>query len=157
MNRQSRFNERYWAGALGWLRGMVWGGWREEGSGWGTRVFLWRIHVDIWQNQYNIVKLKNKKKRKSVVNIHWKGWSRSWSSNTLATWCEELTHWKRPWCWDRLKAAGEGDDRGWDVWMASPVRWTWVWTSSGSWWWTGMLGVLQCMGLQSQTWLGSWT
>ena len=56
--------------------------------------------------------------------------------------------WKRPWCWERLKAGGEGDDRGWDGWMASPTRWTWVWVSSGSWWWTGKPGVLQCMGLQ---------
>ena len=45
----------------------------------------------------------------------------SWNSNTLAIWCEELTHWKRPWCWERLKAGGEGDDRGWDGWMASPT------------------------------------
>ena len=52
------------AGALGRLRGMVWGGKREEGSGWGTRVYLWQIHVDIWQNQYNIVKFKNKIKFK---------------------------------------------------------------------------------------------
>ena len=51
------------AGALGRPRGMVQGGRREEGSGWGTRVYLWRIHVDIWQNQYNILKLKNKKKK----------------------------------------------------------------------------------------------
>ena len=50
----------------------------------------------------------------------------SWNSNTLATWCEELTHWKRPWCWERLKVGGEGDDRGWDGWMASPTQWTWV-------------------------------
>ena len=48
-----------------------------------------------------------------LKNIHWKDWCWSWSSNTLATWCEELTHWKRPWCWERLKAGGEGDDRGW--------------------------------------------
>ena len=63
MNRQSRFDVRYWmlgAGALGQPRGMVRGGRREEGSGWRTRVYLWQIHVDIWQNQYNIVKLKNK-------------------------------------------------------------------------------------------------
>ena len=63
MSRQSRFDARYWmlgAGALGRPRGMARGGRREEGSGWGTRVYLWRIHVDIWQNQYNIVKLKNK-------------------------------------------------------------------------------------------------
>ena len=65
------------------------------------------------------------------------------SSNTLATWCQELSHWKRPWCWERLKAGGEGDDRGWEDWMASPTRWTWVWASSGSWWWTGKPGMLQ--------------
>ena len=69
-------------------------------------------------------------------------------SNTLATWCEELTHWKRPWCWERAKAGREGDDGGWDGWMASPTQWTWVWESSGSWWWTGRPGVLQSMELQ---------
>ena len=68
--------------------------------------------------------------------------------NTLASWCEELTHLKRPWCWERLKVGGEGDDRGWDGWMASPTRWTWVWVNSGSWWWTGKPGVLQFMGSQ---------
>ena len=68
--------------------------------------------------------------------------------NTLATWCEELTHWKRPWCWEKLKAEREGDDRGWDGWMASPIWWTWVWVSSRSWWWTGKSGVLQSMGSQ---------
>ena len=72
----------------------------------------------------------------------------SWSFNPLATWCEELIHWKRLWCWERLKAGGEGDDRGWDGWMASLTGWTWVWASSGSWWWTGKPGVLQSMGLQ---------
>ena len=68
---------------------------------------------------------------------------RSWNSNTLATWCEELTYLKRPWCWERLKAGREGDDRGWDGWIASLTRWTWVWVSSGSWWRTGKPGVLQ--------------
>ena len=72
----------------------------------------------------------------------WKDWCWSWNSNTLVTWCKELTHWKRPWCWERLKAGGEGDDRGWDGWMASPTQWTWVWASSGSWWWTGKPGML---------------
>ena len=81
----------------------------------------------------------------------------SWNSNTLATSCEELTHWKRPWCWEGLGAGGEGDDRGWDGWMASPTRWTWVWVNSGSWWWTGRPGVLRFMGLQSQAWLSDWT
>ena len=70
----------------------------------------------------------------------------SWNSNTLATWCEELTHLKRPWCWERLRAGGEGDDRGWDGWMASPTHWTWVWLNSGSWWWIGKPVVLWFMG-----------
>ena len=83
--------------------------------------------------------------KKSILNIHWKDWF--WNSNTLATWCEELTHWKRPWCWERLKA-GEGDNRGWDGWMAPPTQWTWVWASSWSWWRTGRPGVLQSMGSQ---------
>ena len=76
----------------------------------------------------------------------------------LATWCEELTHWKRPQCWEILKAGEKGDDRGWDGWMASPTRWTWDWASSSSWWWTGRPGVLQSMGSQRvKTWLSNWT
>ena len=75
-------------------------------------------------------------------------WCWSWNSNTLATWCEELTHWKRPQCWEILKAGGEGDDRGWDGWMASLTQWAQVWTNSRSWWWTGKHGMLQSMGLQ---------
>ena len=59
-----------------------------------------------------------------------------------------LTYMKRPWCWERLKARGEGDDRGWNGWMASLTQWTWLWVNSGSWWWTGRPGVLQYMGSQ---------
>ena len=77
--------------------------------------------------------------RKSVLNIHWKDWCWNWNSNTLATWCEELTHWKRLWFWERLKAGRKGGDRGWNGWMASPTRWTWVWACSGNWWWAGSL------------------
>ena len=100
MKHQSRFNALYrmlGAGALGWPRGMVLEeGWREEASGWGRHVYLWWIHFDIWQNQYNIVKLKNFFKNGKK---------------------------KRPWCWERLRAV-EGDYRGWDCWMASPTQWT---------------------------------
>ena len=69
----------------------------------------------------------------------------------LSEWCtscKELTHWKRLWCWEGLGAGGEGDDRGWDGWMASPTGWMWVWVNSGSWWWTRRPGVLQFMGSQ---------
>ena len=65
--------------------------------------------------------------------------------------------WKRPWYWERLKAEGEGDDKGWVSWMASLTQWTWIWVNSRSWWWTGKPGVLQSMGSQSQTWLSDWT
>jgi len=82
------------------------------------------------------------------MNIHWKDWCWSWNSNTLATWYEELTYLKRPWCWERLKAGGEGDDRRWDGWMVSLIQRTWIWISSGSWWWTGRPGVLQSMESQ---------
>ena len=71
--------------------------------------------------------------RKSVLNIHWKDWYWSWNSNILATWCEELTHWKRPWSWVKLKAGEEGANRGWGNWMASLTQWTWVWASFVSW------------------------
>ena len=95
---------------------------------------------------------------KDIQPVHPKG-NQSWifigrtdvgaeTLNTLATWYKELTCWKRPWCWERLKSGGEGDDRGWDGWMASPTRWTWILLSSGSWWWTGKPGILQSMGSQ---------
>ena len=83
---------------------------------------------------------------KSTQKIHWKDWC--WNSNTLTTWCEELTHWKRPWCRKRLRVGEEGHDRRWDGWIASPTQWTWVWVNSRSWWWSGRPGVLQFMGLQ---------
>ena len=69
-------------------------------------------------------------------------------STTLATWCNETMRWKRSWFWERLRAGGEGTNRGWDGWMASPTQWTWVWASSGRWWRTGKPGVLQFMGSQ---------
>ena len=80
------------------------------------------------------------------ASVHGVTKSRTW----LSDWTELMrrTHWKRPWCWERLKAGGEGDDRGWNGWMASLTWWTWVWVSSGNWWWAGKPGVLQSMGSQ---------
>jgi len=97
--------------------------------------------------------LNNRRSNQSILKeispeCSLKDWCWSWSSNTLTTWWKELTHWKRPWCWERLKT---GNGRGWDSRMASPTQWTWVWASSRSWWWTGKPGVLQSTGLQ--TWL----
>ena len=76
------------------------------------------------------------------LGVHWKDWCWGWNSSTLATWCEELTHLKRPWCWERLRAGGEGDDRGWYGWMASPMQWTWGWTPGVS----DRQGSLACCG-----------
>ena len=94
---------------------------------------------------------------KEIQPVHPKG-DQSWvfigrndaKAETPVLWPphEKLTHWKRLWCWEGLGAGGEGDDRGWDGWMASPARWTWVWVDSGSWCWTGRTGVLQFMGSQ---------
>ena len=79
--------------------------------------------------------------------------------NILATWCEELTHLKRPQCWERLKVGGEGDNRGWDGWMASQNQWTWVWVNSRSWWWRASLVCCSPWGLKEldmTEWL-NWT
>ena len=67
-------------------------------------------------------------------------------------------HWKRPWSWERLRVGGEGDDRGWDGWMASPTQWTWVWVNSGNWWWTGKPVHAAVYGVpKSQAWLSNLT
>ena len=75
-------------------------------------------------------------------------WYYGLDPGTLATWCKEAAQWKRPWSWERLRAGGERDNRGWDGWMASLIQQTWVWASSGRWWRTGTPGVLQSLGLQ---------
>ena len=90
----------------------------------------------------------NNNLRKSTLNIHWKDWCWNWNSNTLATWCKYPTYWKRPWCWERLKAGEEGGNRGWDGWMVSPTQWSWVWANSRRQQRTGKPDVLQSMRLQ---------
>ena len=103
------------------------------------------LNCDVGEDSWEFLGLQGDQtspsSRRSVLNIHWKDWRWSWNSNTLATWCKELTHWKRPWCWERLKAGGEGDYREWDCWMASLTQRTWVWASSKRWW---------------RTWLSDW-
>ena len=95
---------------------------------------------------YKEIQQVHAKGNQSWIFIGRTGWN--WNSNTLASWCKELTHLKRPWCWARLKAGGDGDDRGWGGWMASPTQWAWVWVNSGSCWWTGRPGLLRFMGSQ---------
>ena len=125
------------------------------------RVGLWRklsaeklmlLNCGVGEDSWESLGLQgdptNQSWRKSVLNIHWKEWCWSWSSNTLTTWCEELAHWKRPWCWERLKEGREEAGRLWDSWMVSLTQRAWVWASSGCWWWTGKPGMLQSMGSQ---------
>ena len=97
------------------------------------------------------------KRNQSWILIVKNSWS--WNSSTVATWYKELTHLQKPWCWERLKVGGEGDDTGWDGWMASPTQWTWIWINSGNWWWKGRSGMLQSMASQRvghEKWL-NWT
>ena len=125
------------------------------------RVGLWRklsteelmlLNCGVGEDSWESLGLQgdptSESSRKSVMNIHWEDWCWRWNSNTLATWCKELPHLKRPCCWERLRPGGEGDDSGWDGWMASPTQWTWVWVNSRSWWWAGRPGMLQSMGSQ---------
>ena len=80
-------------------------------------------------------------------------------AETPIFWPPDAKNWHliKPWCWERLRAGGEGDETGWNGWMASLTQWPWLWVDSGIWWWTGRPGMLQSMGLQSQTWLSNWT
>ena len=89
------------------------------------------LNIEI-QLIHNVVLVSGMQQCDSIINIY----------------IRILTHLKRTWCWERLRVGGEGDDRGWDGWMASPTQWTWVWVDSGSWWWTGRPGVLQSTGSQ---------
>ena len=94
------------------------------------RILNCGVGEDSWESLGLQGDLTSQFKGKSVLNIHWKDWCWSWNSNTLAAWCEELIHLKRPWCWERLRAEGEGGKRGWAGWMASLTQWTRVWTNS---------------------------
>ena len=106
------------------------------------------IHVVGWHVRFLLHKLANIFcDRLSETPILWKV-LKYWISNTLATWWEGLTHLKRSWYQERLRAGGEGDYRGWDGWMVSLTQWTWVWVNYMSWWWTGRPGMLQSTGSQ---------
>ena len=130
---------------LHYLKAPTVGLWRKLST---EELMLLNCGVDSWESLGLQGDPTSPFWRKSVLGVHWKDWCWSWNSNTLATSCEELTHWKRLWCWEGLEAGGEGDDRGWDGWRASLTWWTWVWVNSGSWWWTGRPGVLRFMGSQ---------
>ena len=145
--------------------------WFFQWSCMDVRVGLWRklsakklmlLNYAVWEDSWESLGLQGDPTspfpRRSVLGVHWKDWCWSWNSSTLATSCEELTCWKRHWCWEGLGAGGEGDDRGWDGWTASPTQWTWVWVNSGSCWWTGRPGGAVIHGVvKNQTRLSNWT
>ena len=104
---------------------------------------LWCIYtVEYYHPEYSLEGLTLKLKLQYFDHLMW-----------------ELTHWKRPWCWERLKAGAEGDDRGWHGWMTSLTQWTWVWVNSGSWWWAGRPGMLPAVHGVAKSWrqLSHWT
>ena len=102
-----------------------------------------------WKSPVFLMMYSAYKLNKQGVNIQpWHTPFPIWNQSVVPCSWEELTHWKRLWCWEGLGTGGKGDDRGWDGWMASLTRWTWVWVNPGSWWWIGRPGVLRFMGLQ---------
>ena len=131
-----------------------------------SHVWMWELHYkESWALKnwcfWTVVlekTLESPLDCKEIQPVHPKG-NQSWifigrndaEAKTPILWPPDVKNWlflKRPWYWQRLRAGGEGNDRGWDGWMASLTQWTWIWVNSGSWWWTGRPGVLQFMGSQ---------
>ena len=141
----------------------------SQGYGFSSgHVWMWELDCEVsrvpknwcfWWRRLLRVPWTARRSNQYILKINpgcsWKDWCWSWNSNTLATSCEELTDWKRPWCWEGLEAGEEGVDRGWDGWMASLTQCTWVWVNSRSWWWIGRPGVLRFMGSRrvGQNWV----
>ena len=141
--------------SYGFSSSHVWMWELDRKEGWALKNWCFQIVVleKILESPFKSKEIKpiiTNRNQPWIIPVihHWKDWCWSWISYTLATWCQEPTHWKRPWCWERLRAGGEGD-RGWDGWMASLTQWTGVWVGSRRWWKTGKPGVLLSMGSQS--------
>ena len=117
----------------GFSSGHVWMWELDYKESWAPKIWcFWTVVLEkTLESPLNCKEIQPVHPEGSVLCVRWKDWCWSWNSNTLATWCEELTHLKRPWCWERLRA-GEGDDRGWDSWMVSLTQWTCVWVDFGS-------------------------
>ena len=120
----------------------------EESWALKNDAFNWGVGEDSWESLGLQGDPTSPSWRIWVLGIHWRDWCWSWNSNTLGSSCKGLTCWIRPWCWEGLGAGGEGDNRGWDGWMASSTQWAWVWVNSGSLWWTGRPAVLRFTGSQ---------
>ena len=149
------YNQHYFANkspsshAFGFFSSHVWMWELDYKESWGPKIdvfelWCWRrlLKVPLTARRSNQCIVKEISPEYSFEGLMLK-------LHTLATWCKELTHLKRPWCWETLKAGGKGDDRGWDGWMASPTLWTWVWVNSRISWWTGRSGTLQSMRLET--------
>ena len=134
--------------SYGFSSGHLWMWELDHKEGWALKNYAFEMWC--WRRLLRVpwtVRRSNQSiLKESILNIHWKDWCWSWHSNNLATWYEELTHWKRSRCWERPKARGEGHDRGQDGWTASLIWWAWVWASSGRWWRTGKPGMLSPWG-----------
>ena len=126
-------------------------------------ICLRSFHFQQNVSQYRLPKILNEaelffKSLLEKITIHWKNWCWSWSFRTLTTWCEEPTHWRRPWWWERLRAGAERSDRKWDGWMASPTQWTWVWINYRRQWRTRKVCCAVVHGvMKSWTQLSDWT
>ena len=128
-------------------------------EGWVPKIWCFRTVVleDSWESLgLQGIKLVNPKGNQSwiFIGIFW-CWAEAPTLRPPGK--KNLTHWKRPWCWERLWAGGERYDRGWDGWMASPTQWTWIWASSRRWWRIEKSVMLHSMGSQGHTWLNNWT
>ena len=121
----------------------------DHKEGWVLKNWCFRtVVLKTWESLGLQGDPTSQSQRKSTLIILWKDWCWSWSSNTLATSCKEPTHRKRPWCWERLRATGEGGSRGWAGLIASLTQMTWIWTNSRRQWKAGEPGMLQFMGSQ---------
>ena len=136
--------------AFGFSSGQVWMWELDHKESWGPKNWcFWTMVLE--------KALESSLDSKEIQPVHPKG-NQSWifigrtdaEAEALILWPPDMKNWllRRPWCWERLKAGGEEDDRGWDGWIALPTWWTWVWANSRRWWWTGRPGVLQSMGSQ---------
>ena len=142
----------------GFSSGHVWMWELDHKEGWALKNWcFWAVVLEnTLESPLDCKEIKPVNPKWKQLWIHWKEWC--WSSNTLANWCEEPTHWKRLWSWERLKAGGEGGDRECDSWLASPTQWTlslsklWEIVKDRETWHAVVHGVTK-----HQTWLSSWT
>ena len=147
--RHQKANKGPYSQSYGFSSSHVWIWELDFKEGWALKNWwFWTFELWCWRRLLKVPWTERRSNQSILKEIKpeysLERWC--WGSSTLATWRKEPTHWKRPWWWERLKAGGDGDDRGWDGWMASPTQWTWVWARSGRWWRREKPDVMQSMG-----------